>query len=74
MNPDKVNRCIDVLCQGGCDVVRATIASLEAGLAVHETHHLDPDEAGCVLRELKSIMAVYDGRECDQAPTTSPRD
>jgi hypothetical protein len=69
MDSDKVNHCIEALCLNGCDAVRATISSLETGLPVSATRDLDTEECAAVLRELKTIMAVYDGRDChnDQA-------
>ena len=64
MDSDKVNHCIETLCLNGCDAVRATITSLETGLPVEATRHLDADECAAVLLELKTIMAVYDDRDC----------
>lgn len=64
MNSDKINRCIEALCANGCDAVRATIGSLEHELPLTETRGLGEMEVKAVLRELKSIMAVYDERSC----------
>ena len=60
MDKPKVNRCVESLCQAGCDVVRATISSMEMGLASEQTRDLDKQEFAAVLSELKTIMAVYD--------------
>ncbi|MGD9000304.1 MAG: hypothetical protein PVF75_07805 [Granulosicoccaceae bacterium] len=65
MDSDKINRCVEALCQNGCDAVRATISSLEIGLPVHATRDLDAEESAAVLGELKTIMAVYDDRDGD---------
>lgn len=62
MDSEKVNQCIEALCGAGCDAVRATIRSMEEGLAVTQTEGLSDEERRAVLNELKAIMAVYDGQ------------
>ena len=63
MDSSKVNQCVEALCQCGCEVVRATIDSMELGLSPVQTQGLEKDEIASVLCELKSIMAVYDGNK-----------
>ena len=57
---DDINRCIEALCQCGCDAVRATITAMEAGQAVAQTEGMNEVEKRQVLEELRAIMAVYD--------------
>ena len=59
----KLSRYLDNLCLQGCTVVREIIAQLETGGSIPELAELDPAERQHLLRELKSIMAVYDARE-----------
>lgn len=61
-----VQQCVEVLCQNGCEVVRATIHALEHGLEVPQTEVLAEHERAAVLEELKAIMAVYDARDSAQ--------
>lgn len=60
MDKNKVNQCVESLCQSGCEAVRATITSMEMELSSAQTHNLDKNECQAVLNELKSIMSVYD--------------
>jgi hypothetical protein len=64
MHSDKVNGCIEALCANGCDAVRASIENLEHQISPTQTCDLSEIEVKAVLRELKSIMAVYDERSC----------
>lgn len=57
-----LNRCVDAICQNGCEVVRATIAAIECGDSVAQAELLDEAERQKLLVELKAIMAVYDVR------------
>lgn len=59
----RVDRCIENLCQNGCAAVRATIVALESGLDVKQTDGMSQQECKLVLMELKAIMDVYD-RPC----------
>ncbi len=59
---NKVQQCVEALCQNGCDVVRATIHALERGLPVAQTDTMSDQERKAVLCELKAIMSVYDAR------------
>ena len=63
MDKLKVNQCVEALCANGCDVVRATISSMEIGSPPTQLHNLDQDEYSTVLNELKSIMSVYDTQD-----------
>jgi hypothetical protein len=56
----KINQRIEAVCEAGCEAVRASIASLEAGHQVALTNDLTPEECQQVLIELKSLMSVYD--------------
>lgn len=60
MDKHKVNQYVEALCANGCEVVRATISSMEIGAASEQLQNLDQDEYNTVLNELKSIMSVYD--------------
>ena len=56
----KINQRIEAVCEAGCEAVRASIQSLEAGHHVALTDDLSPDECKQVLTELKTLMSVYD--------------
>ncbi len=60
MDKNKVNQCVEALCQSGCEAVRASITSMEMDLRSAQTEDLDQHEFAAVLIELKSIMSVYD--------------
>ncbi len=60
MQHQQINECVEALCHTGCDMVRATIRAMEAGLPVSQTEGLDPQQKRLVLDELRAIMAVYD--------------
>lgn len=55
----KVEKCIEILCEKGCGSVREDIEKLEAGVKLPETDGLSQKEIMTVLKELKSVMAVY---------------
>lgn len=59
-NSLKVNQRIEAVCEAGCEAVRASIQTLESGHQVALTDDLNTEEAQQVLRELKTIMSVYD--------------
>lgn len=63
MNQDKINLCVEALCELGCRTVSSIIREMEHGAPPVQTAHLDADERRAVLAELKSIMAVY-GERC----------
>ena len=59
----KVEHTVEILCEKGCSAVRETIEKLESGIALAETRDLTHSERLQVIKELKSIMAVY-GDSC----------
>ena len=58
----EVEKTIDAVCALGCDVVSVTINSLQKGELRPEYQSLDEIQRASLLRELKSIMAVYQDR------------
>lgn len=59
-NSLKVNQRIEAVCEAGCEAVLASIQTLESGHQVALTDDLSTEETQQVLRELKTIMSVYD--------------
>ena len=59
----KLSHCIEVLCHQGCSAVRGYITRLEEGQSVPHAEDLSYSEKQVLLRELKTVMAVYDARE-----------
>jgi len=60
---DKIDKCVEIICEKGCQFVRLDIDRLEAGETLEETIGFSPEERQQVLKELKSIMSVY-GDSC----------
>lgn len=60
MNQISVQHCIEALCQKGCREVLETIRKLENKSSVDETTGMNEEEIQAVLKELKSIMAIYE--------------
>ena len=60
----KIEQCVNSLCQNGCAAVNATIVAMELDLDSVQLSGLVQEEQRQVLKELKAIMSVYDGR-CD---------
>ncbi len=56
-----VEQCVENLCHKGCRAVWGDIAALDAGHVLPEAKGLSADEIRAVVRELKAIMAVYEG-------------
>lgn len=56
-----VEQSIEHLCHKGCRQVWRDIESLQKGEPLPETLGLSESEIEAVIRELKSIMAVYEG-------------
>lgn len=56
-----VEQCVENLCHKGCRAVWGDIAALDAGQLLPEAEGLSADEIRAVVRELKAIMAVYEG-------------
>lgn len=59
MDTSKIARCIEALCQKGCQEVTQIILALEQGAPPEEARELGAEERQAVLDELKAIMAVY---------------
>ena len=65
MDQSRIAHCIEVLCQKGCKEVSLVILALERGDPMAEVQELNEDELQAVLKELKSIMSVYqEGGTC----------
>ena len=64
MENNTIQQCVDALCQNGCQAVRAAIEAMELDLPMDCDVSLSSEERSQVLAELKSIMAVYDERDC----------
>ena len=65
MDQSKVAHCIEVLCQKGCKEVSLVILALERDDPMAEVQELNKGERQAVLKELKSIMSVYqEGGTC----------
>lgn len=58
---NRVDLCVERLCQEGCGKVTECINLLQAGEALPVLAHLEPAEVKAVLEELVSIMAAYEG-------------
>ena len=58
----KLSGYLDRLCNQGCTAVREAIEQMEAGKSLPELAELSNSDQQRLLRELKSIMAVYDSR------------
>lgn len=63
MDQKRIDHCVETLSHEGCTEVWRIIADLESGKEVAETNGLTAEERQAVLAELKSIMAVYQGRK-----------
>ena len=57
----RVEQCVEKLCHKGCRAVWSDIDALESGKRLVETRGLTPAEIQEVVRELKAVMAVYEG-------------
>ena len=58
---NRVDSCVEALCQKGCRNVWGDIKALESGRQLPESKGLTEDEIQAVILELKSIMSVYEG-------------
>lgn len=56
-----VDQCVEDLCRKGCRAVWADIDALESGKVPPEMRQLSKTEVNAVIRELKAVMAVYEG-------------
>lgn len=61
-NINRIDECVETLCQKGCSQVWGDIDVLEKGGSLPETDGLSERERHRVLKELKTVMAVYKGR------------
>lgn len=59
MEHQKLAEYLEIVCQSGCEAVNATIKAMENNQPTAVTEELSPEEKEMVLRELKSIMSVY---------------
>ncbi len=59
----KIEECVEIICSKGCQSVRSDILMLEDGQSLPETEGLSAEECLILIKELKSIMAVY-GDSC----------
>ena len=64
MNTDKINQCVEAICECGCETVLAVIEVMESGNPVPQVELLQDAERGAVLNELKAIMSVYGNKAC----------
>ena len=62
MKNDNISRTVEAICSQGCTSVSGIIDMLEKGETVNQASHLSCEELMALLKELKSIMAVYDSR------------
>ena len=58
------DRLIEEVCGQGCIQVNQTINQLEKGLCPEQLEQLSKLECETVLKELKSVMDIYDGGIC----------
>jgi len=61
MMPDPVDHAVEILCLKGCKALWEDIELMEKGQVLPELQTLDMQQQKHVLREIKSIMAVYKG-------------
>ncbi|WP_456405948.1 hypothetical protein [Thiolapillus sp.] len=61
MRPNPVDHVVEILCLKGCKALWADIDSMEKGQMLPELQSLDTQQQQQVLKEIKSIMAVYKG-------------
>lgn len=59
MEHQKIAEYVEILCNSGCITVNATIEAMEADQLVTAVEGLSQDEKQLLLKELKSIMSVY---------------
>lgn len=57
----RVDACVEYLCNQGCKAVWGYIAVLERGESIPGFDGLDPSDVSLVLKELKAVMACYEG-------------
>ena len=62
MNEDNISKAVEAICHQGCTSVSSIIDALEKGASIEQTSHLSYNELIVLLKELKTIMAVYEKR------------
>ena len=60
MADNRVDRCVEIMCQKGCKTLWADINALQNGVELAEVASLSVAEREQVLSELRAIMAVYE--------------
>jgi len=60
---NEIDTCIECICDLGCGEVYRVIDLIERGDVVPELNGVNAEVHEAVLRELKTIMAVYDARD-----------
>lgn len=58
---NRVENCVEALCQKGCRNVWGDIEALESGNYPPEAEGLTTAEICAVIHELKAVMSVYKG-------------
>jgi hypothetical protein len=61
MYSNRVDESVELLCQKGCKALWNDIDKMEQGKILPELRELSARERAEVLKEIKSIMAVYEG-------------
>ncbi len=61
MSGNRIDESVELLCQKGCKALWSDIDKMEQGRILPELQDLTPWERAEVLKEIKSIMAVYEG-------------
>jgi hypothetical protein len=61
MSKQRIDRCVELICELGCQTVREVIVAMERGEEMPQLAGLDSAEKLAVLEELKKVMDVYDG-------------
>jgi hypothetical protein len=56
---NRVDHCVEALCQKGCRNVWGDIKALESGCRLPEAEGLSDAEIQAVIVELKAVMSVY---------------
>jgi hypothetical protein len=60
MNKTQMYRVIDSICRRGCRYVNTLLADAEERRRCKELQALDTDQQRGVIKELKTVMSVYD--------------
>lgn len=61
MDKNRIDSCVESLCEKGCAEVLEAIRNLEQKHTIAETRELSEEEIAIVLVELTNIMAIYQG-------------